>query len=194
VVTGSAASLTRVEPWMEDAAALVVRAHDVGVPVLGVCFGHQLVAHAFGGAIVENPAGWEMGTFDVTVDPAALADPLLFGLGPTLRVNLVHRDAVVPSPALRVLGRSERTAVQILAVGDHVRGIQFHPEITGSILVGYLDARRALLTRDDPDQLIAGVRDCPDGVAVLANFKKRFVGARESGIGASRVATHQGQP
>lgn len=169
IVTGSAASLTALEPWMEEAAALIVRAHDAGVPVLGVCFGHQLIGHAFGGRVVRNPKGWEMGSYDITVDSE---DPILAGLPRVLRVNLVHQDMVVPSERMRVLAFSARTPAQIIAIGDHVRGVQFHPEVTGTILRGYIDARRGLLTDDDPDELIARAGDSPHGTAVLANFKK----------------------
>ena len=175
VVTGSAASLVAPEAWMDDAAAFVVRAADAGVPVLGVCFGHQLVGRAFGGRVVRNPRGWEIGSFDIEV---TVGDDLLFaGLAPRLRVNLVHQDMVEapPSSGIRVLATNATTPIQALAFGDHVRGVQFHPEIDGTILRGYLDARRSLLTDQDPDTLIAGAGDSPDGVAVLTAFRERFV-------------------
>jgi GMP synthase (glutamine-hydrolysing) len=173
VITGSAASLEALEPWMDDAAAFVLHAADAGVPVLGVCFGHQLVGYAHGGRVVKNPRGWEIGSFDIQVD--APDDPLFAGLGATLRVNLVHQDVVEPAAGVRVLASNRVTPVQALAVGEHVRGVQFHPEITGTILRGYLDARRSLLTDQDPDRLIAGAGDSPDGVAVLHAFRDRFV-------------------
>lgn len=174
VVTGSAASLVAPAPWMDDAADLMVRARDVGVPVLGVCFGHQLLGHAFGGQVVRNPLGWEIGSFDVEV---AGDDPLFADLPPTLRVNLVHQDMVATPPAagVRVLAGNARTPIQALAVGDHVRGVQFHPEITGIILKGYIAARRALLADQDPDALLAAAADSAHGQAVLRNFRDRFV-------------------
>jgi len=80
-----------------------------------------------------------------------------------------------PSSGIRVLATNATTPIQALAFGDHVRGVQFHPEIDGTILRGYLDARRSLLTDQDPDTLIAGAGDSPDGVAVLTAFRERFV-------------------
>src|SRR5687768_1271574 len=166
VVTRSASALVTLEPGMDDAAAFVLQAADAGAPVLGLSFGHQLLGHAFGGRVVRNPLGWEIGSFDITVGEP---DDLLFaGLPRRLRVNLVHQDMVETPPAagVRVLASNERTPIQALAVGDHVRGVQFHPEIDGTILRGYLHARRGLLTDQDPDRLIAGAGDSPDGVAV----------------------------
>ena len=174
VITGSASSLTEPEPWMEPAAELAVRAHDVGVPVLGVCFGHQLLGAAFGGRVVRNPRGWEIGTTTVEVDPQ---DRLFAGLPRELRVNMVHQDIVTAELPDRVkpLGGNELTEVAVLAVGEHVRGVQFHPEVTGPIVRGYIDARRPILSGLDPDLLISQAGDAPDGVAVLANFRRHFV-------------------
>jgi GMP synthase (glutamine-hydrolysing) len=175
LVTGSSASLTRPEPWMDDAAELVVPAADLGVALLGICFGHQLIGRAFGGAVVRNPDGWEVGTTFVDLTDEGRADPLFADLPASLRVNLTHEDHVEPSPGLRVLATNAHSPVQAIAVGDHVRGVQFHPELTGAIMRSYIAARRPVLTGRDPDALLAAARDCPDGLAVIRNFRRAFV-------------------
>ena len=175
IVTGSPLSLVTPEPWMDLAGTMLERALAVGTPVLGVCFGHQLMGRVFGGRVIENPTGWEIGSHDVDV---LAEDPLFEGLGARIRVNLTHRDVVEASslPAsIRVLARNAATAIQALAVGEHLRGIQFHPEITGAVCRGYIDARRHLLAGQDPDALIATTADSSDGLTVLRNFRRRFV-------------------
>jgi GMP synthase (glutamine-hydrolysing) len=176
IVSGSPASLAgALEAWMDAAAELVRRAHEVGTPLLGVCFGHQLIGHAFGGRVVKNPWGWEVGTREVELNEAGRRDPLFAGLPARLRVNLTHRDIVDPAtcPALvRPLASNEAAALQAVAVGTHTWGVQFHPEISGAIMRGYINARRPLLTEHDCDELHAGAEDCPDAVALLANFRR----------------------
>jgi GMP synthase (glutamine-hydrolysing) len=174
VITGSARSLVRPESWMLDAADLVSRAAQAGKPVLGVCFGHQLLGHVFGGTVVENPSGWEIGSHDVELTNEGRADPLFHGLPEVVRVNLTHQDMIAQAPG-RLLAKNPHTAIQAMAFAEHVRGIQFHPELSGAVTRGYVHARRELLVGQDADALHARTTDCPDGVAVLQNFRRHFV-------------------
>jgi GMP synthase (glutamine-hydrolysing) len=181
VITGSRSSLAEPphEPWVDEAADLVRRAHACGTPTLGVCFGHQLVAHAFGARVVRNPKGWEIGSHDIEVNDHGRTDPLFDGLPPRLRVNLTHEDIVDPDSlagtGLTNLAKSARCDIQVLAVDDHVRTVQFHPEIDGAICRAYILARKQLLADQDPDALLAATVDSAHGVTVMKNFKQRFV-------------------
>jgi len=180
IITGSSSSLAVgavADPWVDDCADLIVRADDLGVPVLGVCFGHQLVGYAFGARVIVNPKGYEIGTRAVELTDAGRADPLFAGLPPRIRTNLTHFDVVVEPPArVRQLARNDMTELQAIAVGDHVRGVQFHPEFDGAIMRSYVDARRAEVRNDDPDVLRAEASDCPESEHILRNFRVHFVG------------------
>ena len=187
VITGSPRSLVdgEIEPWMDDAAAFVRAAADAGVPVLGVCFGHQLVGYAYGGRVRTNPNGWEVGTVDVELTDEGARDPLFAGLGRRLCVNQSHRDEVgTIGPETRVLAAGAHTAHQAIAVGDHVRGVQFHPEIDASTIRRIIEHRRLILTDDAArrcradycvDTLIARAANTPDAERVLVNFVDGFV-------------------
>ncbi len=186
IITGSPRSLVNPEPWMVDAAAFIRSTADAGVPVLGVCFGHQLIGYAFGGRVRKNPKGWEAGTSSVQLTDDGANDPLFIGLPQTLSVNQSHQDEVEDlSGQMRRLATGAHTSNQSIAVGDHVRGVQFHPEMNAHVVRRILEHRRTIL-RDDAtacgrslcvDSLIAGASDTPEAERVLTNFVDQFVHA-----------------
>ena len=187
LITGSPRSLVdgEGEPWMDDAAAFVRAAADAGVPVLGVCFGHQLVGYAYGARVRTNPNGWEVGTVGVELTEEGARDPLFAGLPRRLFVNQSHRDEVgTLGPGMRVLASGAHTAHQAIAVGEHVRGVQFHPEIDAFTIRRIIEHRRLILADDASrrcragycvDTLISAAQDTPDAERVLRNFVDGFV-------------------
>jgi GMP synthase (glutamine-hydrolysing) len=185
IITGSPRSLAEPEPWMDDAADFVRRAAARGTPVLGVCFGHQLIGHAFGGRVEQNARGWEMGTHRVALMDEGRADPLFRDLPAELDVHQSHRDEVaVLGPGTRVLAANEQTPHQAIAVGEHVRGVQFHPEMDSKIIRGMVAHRRELLDQDQARHrhkktsaaLLDDICETPLGERVLHNFVEFFVG------------------
>jgi GMP synthase (glutamine-hydrolysing) len=184
VITGSPRSLVTPEPWMDGAAAFVRRAAEMGVPVLGVCFGHQLIGYAYGSRVRQNPNGWEVGTSEIELTDEGRDDALFSGLGQRLHVNQSHRDEIEAlAPGMVVLARSSHTTAQAIAVGSHVRGVQFHPEISGSIIRRLIGHRRALLMEDFERRgcaarvaaLEEAASDTPAAEQVLRNFVSAFV-------------------
>ena len=187
VITGSPRSLVdgEVEPWMDDAAAFVRAADDAGVPVLGVCFGHQLVGYAYGGRVRTNPNGWEVGTVDVELTDDGARDPLFAGLPRKIFVNQSHRDEVGSlGPSTRVLAAGAHTPHQAIAIGDHVRGVQFHPEIDAFTIQRIIDHRRMILSDDAArrcrsnfciETLISRAQNTPHAEQVLINFVDHFI-------------------
>ncbi len=189
VITGSPASLTAPEPWMEAAVELVRHAYAERRPLLGVCFGHQLVGAAFGGAVVNNPRGWEVSTCAVELTETGRRDPLFDGLPDRIDVNFSHRDIIdettlSPMNGVEVLAGNPTCAVQAVAAGPHVRAVQFHPEFTASIISSYVRTRAddlAAAARDfdtpdfHPDAALDRAADCPAGERVFDNFLRHFV-------------------
>ncbi len=89
-------------PWSEVLAAWVAEAVPMGIPVLGVCYGHQLLAHALGGEVDYHPAGPEVGTVPVRLTPAARTDPLFARLPETFYAHATHAQSVLRLPAAAV--------------------------------------------------------------------------------------------
>lgn len=103
-------------PFVTAETELVQDAHRRGVPVLGICYGAQMIAHALGGT-VERAREPEVGWYDITSDIDAIAP------GPWLQW---HSDCFTPPPGAEELGRSS-VGTQIIRLG-HTFATQFHPE------------------------------------------------------------------
>ncbi|MEZ4582057.1 MAG: glutamine-hydrolyzing GMP synthase [Caldilineaceae bacterium] len=103
---------------------------DAGVPVLGICYGLQLLAHGLGGKVAPS-AEREYGHAVVTVAGADADDPLFAGLPSDLRVWMSHGDRVERLPAgFHAIARSENSPLAAIADPAHgLYGIQFHPEV-----------------------------------------------------------------
>jgi GMP synthase (glutamine-hydrolysing) len=95
IVTGSAAMVTDRHDWSERSADWLREAAHGGLPLLGICYGHQLIAHALGGEVGLNPTGREMGTVHLDLHPPAAEDPLFAGLPARIRAQATHLQSVL---------------------------------------------------------------------------------------------------
>lgn len=170
IVTGSPASVTERLPWMVATEAYLARAVRGGTPVLGICFGHQLLGQALGGRVARNPRGREIGTTALEV---VAPDPLFSEERPFV-VNQTHVDAVeLLPPGARLLARTPLDDHSAFRYGERAWGAQFHPEFDADVMQGYVSARADILRQEglDPDALLARAADAEaTGGEVLRRF------------------------
>jgi GMP synthase (glutamine-hydrolysing) len=146
MITGSGAMVSDRAPWSERCADWLREAAEAGRPLFGICYGHQLLAHALGGNVDYNPRGREMGTVPVRLGPAASADPLFAGLPERFDAHATHLQTVLEAPkAATVLACSERDDCQAFRWRERVWGVQFHPEFSAQRMRDYIFARRQAL-------------------------------------------------
>ena len=178
IVTGSGAMVTDRAEWSERTAAWLREAAHAGVPIFGICYGHQLLAHALGGEVGPNPRGREMGTFDIKTHDVASDDPL-FAAGSRFLAQTTHLQSVLRLPeGATLLAHSALEPHHAFRWGERAWGVQFHPEFSATHMRGYIRARSGPLYQEglDPVALVAGVRAAPEARAVLQRFV-RFAGA-----------------
>ena len=129
VITGSRLSAYDDEPWIQELSAFVRDVAGAEVPVIGICFGHQLLAHALGGEVRKATSGWGVGPHEVAGTDGA-----------NWVLQFMHQDQVIRVPDNgRVVGASDHCPVAMMQVGDRVLGIQAHPEFGAA----YVDALMA---------------------------------------------------
>ena len=180
VITGSPAMVTERPDWSETSAHWLARLVEAdSVPVLGLCYGHQLLAHGMGGEVGPNPNGREMGTVEVTFRRDE-TESVIESHGPApifeagvLRGHMSHVESVLRLPEdARILARSALDPHSALAFGPRQWGVQFHPEFDREIMQGYVEARRDILESEglDPDAMIAEAMETFPITRVLARF------------------------
>ncbi|CAE6489221.1 unnamed protein product [Rhizoctonia solani] len=193
VLTGSASSAYAPLPWIPPLLDFVARVTKdyAKIRILGICFGHQIVARALGGQCIPNDKGWEVGVFDVQLNELGEE---LFGVK-ELRIHQMHRDHVpdthIPS-GFEILGSTPVCANQGMILrypdtkdkvgfeGIHVFTVQGHPEFHESIISKVVDARE-LNGVLSPSVAADGRRRAPlqhDGISIVGRVMWGILGVK----------------
>lgn len=173
IVTGSAAMVTARADWSVACGRWMARLVSARVPLLAVCYGHQLLADELGGSVGVNPRGREIGTIVVERAPGSDDDRLLGALPRRLVVQATHVEAVLELPPGAVhLAGNAADPHQAYRVGDSAWAVQFHPEFDADVMRTYLTERAEACRAEglDPEALLAEARDSDHGRAILRRF------------------------
>lgn len=173
IVTGSAAMVTERLPWSEHTAGWIRDAMDAELPLFGVCYGHQLMAHALGGRVDYLPGGREIGTQPIELLPEHERDPLTRVLRDGFRAHTTHEQSVLEPPrSATILARSARDPHQLLRYGPKAISVQFHPEFSAEVMRAYVRRKRVDLSREgaDPERIFHAVAATPMARRLLRQF------------------------
>jgi len=173
VITGSPAMVSARHDWSERTADWLRQVVQKKMKVLGVCYGHQLLAHALGGRVGPNPAGRQIGTVMAQVIDIAIDDPLLGHLPKTFLAQTSHSEAVLElPPGAQRLATSPLDDNFSIRFAENAWGVQFHPEFSAAVVSEYIRYRADALRGEglDPVQLLANTEETEEAKSVLQKF------------------------
>lgn len=163
LVTGAAAGVYDPLPWIGELKDFL-RAAKGRAPLVGVCFGHQVMAEAFGGRVIKSPKGWGVGlqAYDVRG-----REPWMDAADP-IRVAGSHQDQVVElPPQAEVLAGSEFSPFGMLAYRDQPAiSIQLHPEFEPAYATALIEARRERYAPEVAEQAVRSLQQPNDNARV----------------------------
>ncbi|KAF8411344.1 hypothetical protein HHK36_003891 [Tetracentron sinense] len=137
VITGSCNDAHGNDVWICKLLNLLKKLDSMKKKVLGICFGHQILSRALGGK-TGRAKGWDIGVTTVNLKSSKLFTALK--MPSLLSIIECHRDEVRELPhKAEVMAWSEKTGIEMFKYGDHIMGIQGHPEYTKDILLHLLD-------------------------------------------------------
>jgi len=147
VITGSHSMVTDCDGWSIFLAQWLREAANNSIPILGICYGHQLLAQAFAGKVDYHPKGKEIGTVKIELTEVGREDPLLGVLPKNFWGHVTHSQTAVKIPAnARLLARNEFEPHHAFVLGENIWGVQFHPEFNADIIKLYIkEQERGLL-------------------------------------------------
>ncbi|MBF9232595.1 glutamine amidotransferase-related protein [Microvirga alba] len=153
LLTGSRHTAFDRLPWMVRLEELLREMMAAGKPIIGICFGHQILAQALGGKVERAKVGWGLGPHSYSVDEIP---EWMEGAPETICLNAVHQDQVTELPeGATVIASSPFCQNAILAYGDRALTFQAHPEFAPEFLAELLDA---LESNGLPKEVIADAR------------------------------------
>ena len=171
LVTGSATGVYDDEPWIAPLAAFLRDAHANDIPLAGICFGHQMLAHSLGGHAEKFEDGWGLGVYDVPMNnkPDWIDDR------DSIRLIHIHQDQVKAMPTGGTLiGSTSFCNIAMYHVGNTVFSMQGHPEFTMDYTERLLDLRRDIMGTDRVDAASTTYADGHDGLIVARWFYNFF--------------------
>ncbi|KAK4237794.1 glutamine amidotransferase class-I [Achaetomium macrosporum] len=170
LITGSRYSAYADDDWIVRLTAYTRRLLDEGrVRVIGVCFGHQIVARALGAEVARSPLGWELSVTELELTEEGKR---VFGAD-SLKIYQTHHDAVLAyPPSVIPLARTELCPTQGMYVPRRLITVQGHPEFSQFMMTEMLRVRHAAgIIPDGPfEDAMRRATDKHDGVAIGRAF------------------------
>ncbi len=173
LITGSKYGVYEDHDWIPPLERFLREAYAASVPIVGICFGHQILAQALGGRVEKFSGGWSVGLKDYALD----------GFPAGARLAAWHQDQVIEPPAdATVVGSSPFCRYAALVYADKAYSIQPHPEFNCDFVADLVTARRSILPNDIAEQALASLDKETSSAEIAARIADFLTHGRERSI------------
>jgi GMP synthase-like glutamine amidotransferase len=176
VTTGSRAGVYEDLPWIAPLIEFVRRLDREQRKLIGICFGHQIIAEALGGSATKSDKGWGIGIAEnqITVEPDWLSPD-----SDTLNLLVSHQDQVVAlTDQARVIARSDFCPNFMVQWSEHIVSVQGHPEWQPDYSRALIEKREDLYPRDQREQALTSLDRAPDN-RLFTHWVLNFINAND---------------
>jgi len=173
IITGSHTMVTQNLDWSLRLEAWIKTLLRERIPILGICYGHQLLARAAGGVVGFHPNGKEIGTVTVHLSHSRHSDPLFKESPSQFLAHTTHAQTVLQLPKHATnLASNSHDSNHAFRIYENAWGVQFHPEFDVAIMRAYISEQNHQLKLEGLkiDSLLATVSDTPDAGIILRKF------------------------
>lgn len=174
LITGSASGVYDGDPWIDELKSFV-REISGKTPLIGICFGHQVMAEAYGGRVIKSPKGWGVGLhrYEIT----RRADWMKTDDVPSLSIPVSHQDQIVELPNdATVLASSAFTPYAVLEYPQRrAISLQGHPEFSPEYATALIDLRRGTRYQQEFADAATETLKKPNDSARVAGWLQRFI-------------------
>ena len=174
LITGSRTGVYDECDWIPPAEGLVRSLIEAKIPVVGICFGHQLIAQAMGGRVVKSDKGWGQGlhSWEISKTPWWMGEDS----AGSFSMLVSHQDQVTELPAgADLIASSDFCSIAVFQLGEYALGFQGHPEFSKDYSRAIMDLRREMIGEQIYCDGLASLSNDPDA-QVVARWILRFMG------------------
>ena len=175
IITGSKHGVYDDLPWIVPLMTFIRAAHDADVPMVGVCFGHQIIAHALGGYAAKSNRGWGLGIHRVKLRD----HPDWMPADDYIRLIHIHQDQVETlPPGAQLIGSNEFCPNAMFVISDSVLCVQGHPEFTIAYIDQLMRVRADVFDSETLETAQVSLEDGHDGTR-FASYILCFLNAHQ---------------